>query len=612
MGDVVSIHQPEPARLRAVIYLRVSTAEQAATDYGDDGYSIQAQAEACKRAADRLGADVVDEYVDRGKSARSADRPQLQAMLRRLSNQQDIDFVIVHKIDRLARNRADDIQIVLAIRKAQAQLISATENIDETPSGTLLHAIMAAVAEFYSGNLAQEAKKGMQKKAELGGTPGVAPIGYLNTRDRVDGKDIGIVILDPERADHVRWAFETFAEGNLSIAGLREELIARGLTQRATVRYPDRPVGLSQVHNMLRNRYYVGLVTFAGVEHPGRHEALVDEVTFRAVQDVLSSRSRVKDKPQKHPHPLKAVLHCARCGARMGVILATGRNGQQYPYFYCLGRQRDATNCKQGHVRMERVEAAVLRHLDGFRRDAAEAARLKAVVIESFTSHREASQREVRLQEGRIDKLNRRRTKLKEAYFGDAMDIAEFKIEQQAIARDLLAAEVVIQRHAAALGDLERGVDDAVSLLRNPALFYQAAPPKLQRMLVQELFEKVWILGDRVVGSDLSRPFRELLGAEAGATATAAASGDDRGSITYGRMETSPRPVDLRVYLRVERPNGLLDVDDRRWPRDGQAAVSNLFTLVGLTVSSVRTSATDLSRHPRHDVSRHRRQVVDC
>src|SRR4051812_22974399 len=100
MGDVIELRDrsEQVAAMRAVIYLRVSTLEQAATDYGDDGYSLQAQADACRRAAERLGADVVDEYVDRGKSARSADRPQLQAMLHRIAEQRDVDMVIVHKV----------------------------------------------------------------------------------------------------------------------------------------------------------------------------------------------------------------------------------------------------------------------------------------------------------------------------------------------------------------------------------------------------------------------------------------------------------------------------------------------------------------------------------
>ena len=70
---------------------------------------------------------------------------------------------------------------------------------------------MAAVAEFYSGNLALEGKKGMVKEAKFGGTPGPSPVGYRNVRDRIDGKDIGVVVLDEPHATHIRWAFKTFA-----------------------------------------------------------------------------------------------------------------------------------------------------------------------------------------------------------------------------------------------------------------------------------------------------------------------------------------------------------------------------------------------------------------
>ncbi len=69
-------------------------------------------------------------------------------MLKRLE-ERDITHVIVHKVDRLARNRADDVAIVMKIRGAGAHLVSVTENIDETPSGLLMHGIMSSIAEFY-------------------------------------------------------------------------------------------------------------------------------------------------------------------------------------------------------------------------------------------------------------------------------------------------------------------------------------------------------------------------------------------------------------------------------------------------------------------------------
>lgn len=158
----------------AFAYLRVSTKEQARTGGGAEGYSIPAQRSACQLKSAQLGAMIHQEYVDAGESARSANRDQLQEMLRDIRTIKP-DFVIVHKIDRLARNREDDIAINLHLRKHGVKLISCCENIDDTPSGKLLYGLLAEIAQFYSGNLAQEVMKGSVRKAEEGGTPFRAP-----------------------------------------------------------------------------------------------------------------------------------------------------------------------------------------------------------------------------------------------------------------------------------------------------------------------------------------------------------------------------------------------------------------------------------------------------
>ncbi len=194
----------DPAKT-ALVYLRVSRKEQAQRDGDAEGYSIPAQRAACQRKAESMGAEVVGEYVDRGESARSADRPELQRLLAALQAE-PVDFVIVHKVDRLARNRHDDVVLTAAITATGAQLVSVSENIDETPSGLLLHGIMSSIAEFYSRNLAAEVIKGTQQKVSAGGTPHVAPLGYLNVRKLIDGHEVRTVEVDPERAEHVRWA----------------------------------------------------------------------------------------------------------------------------------------------------------------------------------------------------------------------------------------------------------------------------------------------------------------------------------------------------------------------------------------------------------------------
>ena len=164
----------------------------------------------------------------------------------------NVSYCIVHKVDRLARNRADDVAIHLALRDAGVMLVSATENIDETPSGMLLHGIMSTIAEFYSRNLATEVVKGMSQKAASGGTIGKAPVGYLNALSRDDlGREVRSVVIDEQRAPHIRWAFQAYASGDWSISQLADELIDRGLTSPPTPRRPSKPLALSTVHRML-------------------------------------------------------------------------------------------------------------------------------------------------------------------------------------------------------------------------------------------------------------------------------------------------------------------------------------------------------------------------
>jgi DNA invertase Pin-like site-specific DNA recombinase len=169
--------------------------------------------------------------------------------------QERVDYVIVHKVDRLARNRVDDIQIDLAIRKSGARLVSCMENIDETPSGALLHGIMSSIAEFYSRNLAGEVMKGNLQKVKGGGSVGRAPIGYSNVRRIVGGQEIRTVEVDPERAPFVIWAFQQYATGEWTTRTLHAEVTRRGLVSRATAKCPEKPLVLAAFNNMLKNPY---------------------------------------------------------------------------------------------------------------------------------------------------------------------------------------------------------------------------------------------------------------------------------------------------------------------------------------------------------------------
>ena len=176
-----SVHLTSCVPMSAVSFIRVSTAQQAQRGGQRDGFSIAAQREANRRQADGLGALLAAEFIDRGKSGRSTSRPELQRMLVYI-REHSVDYVFAHKLDRLARSRADDIAITRAVHDAGARLVSSNESIDTTPYGVLLHGIMASIAEFYSRNLAQEVMKGMRQRASRA-APRIAHRSDISTSD---------------------------------------------------------------------------------------------------------------------------------------------------------------------------------------------------------------------------------------------------------------------------------------------------------------------------------------------------------------------------------------------------------------------------------------------
>jgi site-specific DNA recombinase len=509
----------EQALATAVIYLRVSTKEQAQRDGDREGYSIPAQRDACRRKAAGLDAAVVEEFVDRGESARNADRPELQRLLAYVRSNH-VDYVIVHKVDRLARNRADDVEITLAIRAAGAALVSCSENIDETPSGILLHGIMSSIAEFYSRNLANEVIKGLQQKAANGGTPGRAPLGYRNVRRYENGVEVRTVEVDPERGPLVAWAFEAYATGEWTQQALLAELARRGLDIPKTRRTAGRPLSPSYVQYMLTNPYYKGVVRYNGVDYDGRHERLVTPQLWEQVQEVLAAKNEVREKVRKHPHYLKGI-HCGHCGSRMIVTHARSHTGRIYPYFVCIGRHQKRTDCTMRAVLIERVEELVEEHYRAIALPAELVDIIEQRLREDLTTHYAEARAEQERLRKRQERLLSERAKLLEAHYADAIPLDLFKSEQRRIAKELTDIEEVENATRDHQALVETNLHKALRFVRDCYGAYLAARPYVRRLFNQALFEKLYIVDDDNVRSDLAPPFNVLLSAELRSAATA-------------------------------------------------------------------------------------------
>lgn len=480
--------------MNAILYIRVSTLDQAIRGDQPEGFSIPAQREACKRKAKSLKAIVIDEYVDRGESARSADRPELQRMLSDLRNRKDIDYIIVHKVDRLARSLHDDVMIGLAIQRAGAQLVSVTEKIDETPSGRLLHGIMATIAEFYSRNLAAEALKGATQKAKRGGTPYRAPLGYINATRHINEREARTVIVDPDRAPLITWAFKRYATGDYSIKVLANELSERGFRNRRTGTSVSKPLSRSGLATMLHNRYYAGYVKYCGIEYRGRHKPLVSAAVFANVQAMCSSHRNYVLKSRKHPHYLLGTLVCGQCGRRMSFTQAVNRYGNVYPYFYCLSRQQ-RQECNQPYIPVALVEQVVARQFHATRLSAADQTALQREVRAQLRYDVQNGKAEVMRQEKRLGRLLMEQERILQAFYDDAVSSDMLGNEQRRIEQEIAQLQKVVDEATTARGRAQKSYTAALALATtlNLETAYMNAHPLLRRCLNQALFSQIRI-----------------------------------------------------------------------------------------------------------------------
>jgi site-specific DNA recombinase len=480
---------------RAVAYIRVSTSKQADKDFDPEGYSLPAQREACVRSAQDKGAEIIDEYKDQGETAKTADRPQFLQLLERVRNQRDVDYLIVDKVDRFARNVRDAVNIIFELKTAGCQLVSVKEHIDETPAGQLALNMLLGFAEFYSSNLAQEAIKGMTQKAKVGGTPGQAPLGYLNVHQNFEDRIIKTIGKDPERAPLIEWAFSAYATGEWTVKELTAELASRGLRSRRVGKKPPMPIHYSRVANLLNNRYYIGKVSFRGVEYEGRHEPLVSEQLFYQVQDVLNGRRHAMERRRTHENYLKGTVFCGRCWkqnitSRMILMLANGHGGSYY-YFFCRGRQ-SGNGCRQRFMQADDVEAAVERFYKTIQLPPDQIEKLRKGLRDELADLRKKREREAKRLTTKVRQLEAAQDRLLEGLLA-GLPMERFKIEQVRIARETLEAKEALRGAQVDFEIFEATIEKAFAVSENLYETYRRATPAVRRMINQALFENLWV-----------------------------------------------------------------------------------------------------------------------
>ena len=499
--------------LRCVIYLRVSTEEQAERDFTEEGFSLPAQRDACIQHIREQGWTLVDEYVDRDSaSKRAASRPQFNAMLQRIMEQADIDTVVVHKLDRFARDAAHHLAVRAMLRQKGVQLVSVQEKLEETASGRLVEGIHALMAEFYSANLANEVRKGMKKKAESGGCGYRAPVGYKNVRESAVGRSVAFVVPDAERAELVTLAFELYATGEYTLESLGAEMAARGLTTRGRRDAPSKPLSLNSLSWLLSNAFYLGRVEFAGVEYGGLHEPLIDAKTFTKVQDLLAARTTRGTREMRHRHYLKGILACGVCGRPLSLQRSKGK----YIYFYCLGQKdrRRPTGCREAYIPADGLERQVEELYQRVQLPPAWAKRLRAMIEDEIIARQDRNSAEREFVTHKLTRLETERRKLLDAYYGGAIDVPTLRSEQERISREARHFEQRMAAIDATLAEWQEILEIAFRFAANCTGAYKSAGQRSRKLFNQAVFERLLVRDGAITEVRYNAPFGHIFGVE--------------------------------------------------------------------------------------------------
>ena len=325
--------------MRVVIYARYSSHSQTEQ-------SIEGQLQVCYEYVKNNGYTVIGEYIDRAQSGTTDNRAEFQRMIVD-SNKHTFDGVLVYQLDRFARNRYDSAVNKSILKKNGVRVLSARENITDDASGILVEGVLESMAEYYSAELSQKIRRGMDINAEKclsnGSNPG---LGYTVDKDRK-------FHINPETAPIVREIFEQYASGK-TVTEIITDLNARQIKTSL-----GKAFNKNSLHRLLRNKRYIGYYIYKDTETPGGMPRIIDDELFERVQRMLNrnkkapARSRGKDE-----YLLTTKLFCGYCKEMMIGYGGTGKSGKAYHYYACKNAKKKL--CHKKVVSKELIEERIV------------------------------------------------------------------------------------------------------------------------------------------------------------------------------------------------------------------------------------------------------------
>lgn len=271
--------------MRAAIYIRVSTLDQAR-----EGYSLEAQEAALRKWAADKRWDIVEVYADRGISGKDIiHRPDLRRLIKD-AEQKKFDIVMFWALSRFTRSVADLYKTMEKFQRWGISMASYTEAFDtSTPMGRAMIGVVGIFAQLERELTSERIRAAMEVWIKKGNCTMSRMLGY----DRVDGE----ITINKKEAEQVMFIYDQYIKRK-SITEVTQLCRDRG--------YRGKDGGIPKpesIHKILTRIRYCGYNTFHGEICPGRIPAIIPEDKFRRAQRILAQQGKIVGRKRIHELP---------------------------------------------------------------------------------------------------------------------------------------------------------------------------------------------------------------------------------------------------------------------------------------------------------------------
>jgi hypothetical protein len=310
-------------------------------------------------------------------------------------------------------------------------------------------------------------------------------------------------------------AFELYATGKYNFHTLRDALTEAGLRTKPSKRWSARPVSIHKIGEMLRDRYYLGLVTYNGEEYPGRHEPLISQELFDQVQRVLYAERRAGARQRVHNHYLKGVVWCDRCHKRLIITPGKSKTGATYFYYICRGRQDHS--CDLPYLAVADVEDATERHYATVRLSDEFRSLVQARLDETLSSTTDSTHRLHAQYERQLKELNAREDGSLDLVGDPDWPKDKLTAKMLAIREKRGRIETRLSEQDLPLNEGYEVMTTVLRLLEDPQALYLRSGVRGRQVLNKAIFTRLYLDKGHaqpvVAAEDLNEPFATAVAA---------------------------------------------------------------------------------------------------